>query len=284
MAQPLFPTRSRNLISGIIGVVSPGVATLNLDVNKRYHRMSFYTMAGSTPALVNPTTVITSIQFSVGGVVVRDITPAQILAIAAANGYTPSTGELPIFFSEPWRRFTQHETVTSWDMFGQSTFQIRMIIASGLTNPSVTGNYEFDYFRNATPSTTAGQPDTPFLSPIKQHSLSFPVPSGVYDITNIPTDYPIHRIWLNGGGAGTISYVQVIADGNTVHEGSNVSNNRFLQQYGFDSTQFDYGLVFDPTNHLREALAVANTLIVRVTSTGAQTVTAVVENRPGRYT
>jgi len=54
-------------------------------------------------------------------------------------------------------------------------------------------------------------------------------------------------------------------------------------QYGFDATQFDYSLIFDMTNHLREALVVKNSMIVRVTSSSAGNVTAIVESRTDGY-
>lgn len=101
--------RQKNTLTGIEGVIAGGVATANAPVGRRIHALKiFYTESGS------PADVLAGIEYVrciVNGVHIIDLTPEQILAIPKLNGITPVTGELPLYFSEPWRASGDRQAV-----------------------------------------------------------------------------------------------------------------------------------------------------------------------------
>lgn len=289
-------------IAGINGVVAGGVATLNLPVNARYHRIVLNVTDGGAAAAVG--TVITGIKLLVGGVSVRDITPAQMINIAQANGYKPFLGELPIFFTEPYPRAVDLEPADtlSWDMFNQSSFQIQMTIAGG-TVPAITGFYEFDYFPNQL------KDGKPFNQAVSMHSFTQQVVVGANDITTLPTAYPIRRLWIKTTTASAVSRLEIIQDGNRIIDLTAAQLRQALNQYGFrlrhehdapyqnatgpanlalDAdfgaiTYFDAAFISDIDYRTWKYLKAENQLIVRTTNTVAEAQTIIMETIPGFY-
>jgi hypothetical protein len=262
------------------------------------------TVAG-TASPVSPATFFSSIQQIVNGVIIRDITPDNILKIVQAQGYYPSLGELPLLYTTPGRNFVQRNDVTSWDLFGQSTYSIKMNISATVSLPSLVGIQEFDYQRNVKPSAD-GKSEVPFLEPVSQHQFTWPIVSGRNDITTLPYDFPITRMWLQGSTPGNISQVEVYQDGNKVFEATDAQIEQIYQEYGFTfgrpdwfnttyagsnavkaaynpPAYFDNAFVADPDGRWSKRLSVANNLILRVYSGVAQTLTIVQEAMPGQY-
>jgi len=195
-------------------------------------------------------------------------------------GTCRAIGQLPIYFSEPWRRFTNHETATSWDLFGQSTYQITASITSNITSPGLVGTYEFDSFPNQYRAVN-GKAGERFLKPVKQHSFTFSVPAGMYPITTLPINYAIQRIYLYG--AANPYQIEILQDGNKVLEGTSEQVNQTLRDYGYRTDVFDVAAVFDIDQKLHGALKVANALQVKVWNTNAGALTVVMENTPPAY-
>jgi len=208
----------------------------------------------NTPAVgpVSPASFFTSLRLLVNGVVIRDILPAQILAIQAASGYVPQNGSLPILFTEPLRNVLRDNELTSWDLAGQSTFQIQMGIAAGLTAPQLSGVMEYDFNRNARPvkntaqlasaiaagllpagTSLASNPRVPFLQPVAQHSFGVPISAGRFDITTMPWNNPQTRLWLSGSVPGNIYQVEVMCDGNMIYQANAQQMYETLAEYGF---------------------------------------------------
>jgi hypothetical protein len=317
--------RSINLIPGINGVTAGGNASVNMAVNRRYHRNIFRTLAvnytapvitlvgagtynatltptlangaiasvaitnagsamtagvytsagggvkitdatgvgaqlsvtvaagnsitatpivisGGTPGPANPATVLTTLRQLVNGVTIRDITPANILAIAAACGYAPQYGELPLWYTDPKRNFLRDNELTSWDMTGQGTFEIQMGIASTATNPSISGIMEFDGRQNVRTVKSSAEAQSlgvaigtqiPILQPVSQHQQGFALAAGQNDINNISHNYPISRMWILGSTPGNIYRLEVYQDGNKVLEGYTEDINEAYAEYGF---------------------------------------------------
>lgn len=209
-----------------------------------------YTTTTNGP--ISPSTFITSLRLLVNGVVIRDITPAQILQIQAASGYIPQMGCLPIWFTEPLRNMLRDNELTSWDLAGQSTFQLQIGVASGLTSPTLTGSMEFDFNRNARPvknatqlasaiaagllpagTTLASSPRVPFLQPVAQHAFGVPISAGRYDITTLPWNNPQTRLWLSGSIPGNIYQVEVMCDGTMIYQATASQMYELAAQYGF---------------------------------------------------
>lgn len=263
---------------------------------------------GGTASAANPANVIDQVKILVNGVNMRDISPDSILRIACASGYLPRRGELPIFFTPPWRNVNPQNEVTSWDLFGQSTFQIQIAVKSTASLPSIIGIQEFDYQRNLRAD---GKGEfVPFLQPTAQHSFTWPIVGGRNDINTLPFGYPISRMWLLGSSAGNITQVEVYQDNNKILEATKEQIDQAYGEYGFTFgapnyvTQniaaatangaalrsayltpifFDSAFVSDPDQRWWKAVKVANSLVLRVYSNTAQSLTIVQETMPGSF-
>jgi hypothetical protein len=259
---------------------------------------AFTVTTSGTPSPINPATMLTSIRLLVNGVNMRDITPGNVIAISQANGYLPLLGNLPIFFTAPWRTSNVHNEISSWDMNGQSTFQVQIGISGTVTSPGVTGVYIFDYNRNAVP--VAGNPNQlqAFLQPVSQHQFSFPLVAGRNDLNQLPFSYPIARLWFNTVTAGNITQVEIYQDGNKIFEATtsqmleqysewgfclNTSGNTTIPNGNTLGAPFAAAYISDPDQRPEKALSVQNSFIVRITVTAADTLTIVQEMLPGAY-
>lgn len=263
------------------------------------------TVAG-TPSAVNPATMITSFKLLVNGINMRDINPAYTTMIAQANGFNSKLGELSIYFTEPWRNIVSQNEVASWDMFGQSTFQAQITIASNVTNPGLTGIQKFDYSRNVRPVQQGNQTVAmPFLQPVSQHQFSWPIVSGRNDINQLPFSYPISRVWLQGSVASQITQVEVYQDSNKILETTTQQLQQAYEDFGFQFgqgnylnqnstttavrgvynpiTYFDAAFISDPDQRIYKALSCQNSYILRVYSSQAMTLNIVQEMLPGAY-
>lgn len=255
-------------------------ATFTYVVNGANTVTSVSLTSGGAVSTVPPELFFTSTKHLVNGAVMRDISAALTLKVALVNGYVPADGEFPVFFTEPWRKIVDHDQATAWDLIGQSTYQIIFGIRSGITSPILGGTYEFDYLRNARRD-AKGNPIL-FLRPIKQHEFTYNVPSGVFNVTSLPVDYPIQRLFMSETGVGSITQIELYQDGNKVIEGTYLQQNQMLKQYGFTPTAFDYPVIFDPDQRLGKALKVTN-LILRVYSAAPAVLSCLVEIQSDNY-
>jgi hypothetical protein len=277
-----------NYISGIQGVGPGNVATLNLTPGRRYHALKcFVSGTFNSATSFDPAELIASVRLIANGVVIRDLLPADVINIAKLNNITPSTanGELPFFFSEPWRATIQGEEATSWDLIGggvqtltlEVTFNSVSVTGSfAITNLACAVEAAFDYGRNF------GTDGKPLLNIIKQLRTTRAVPSGQSDIIDLPAQLPIQRIHLRTS-TGAISAIEVYNNSVKVLEGLLAQINTFYKDYKITGTFFGLSTVFDYSQQLTDALFVANNnLDVRITCASANTLTAIVEQRaPG---
>ena len=231
---------------------------------------------GGVASSIPPELFFTSQKHMVNGIVMRDINPSDTVKIAMANGYKfLDVGEYPVFFTEPWRKIVNHDQATSWDLQGQSTYQILFGIATGITSPTLTGVYEFDFLRNTSRDEKGQQ--VPFLRPIKQHMFSQQVPGGVTNVTTIPIDNPIQRLWFVETGPGSITQLELYQDGNKVWEGTVPQLNQVMNQYGFNTTIYDAAYLTDMDQRLGKALLCLNSLTLRVYSAAATALNIIAE-------
>jgi len=266
--------RRINYINGISGVAPGGVATLNMPRERRYHGLKIFasvteTVAGNSTASSDPADVIENVKLIVNGIAIRDLTPAQIVKLAQANfGGIAVTDHIPVFFSDPTRATIIGEEATAWDMFGQSTFVMEVKLKGGTTNPQVTVQASYDFGRNRNKG-------APFLNIVKQHALTYNAPAGEFDIVNLPIDLPIQRMHIEPSG-GTISLVEVEADGETVHEATKSENDALHLDYGIDSP-FGYSVIFDHEQQLTSPLKVQRSLNLKPTFSASNNATIVLE-------
>lgn len=248
---------------------------------------------------VLPSFFFQSMIHKVNGVTIRDIDPAYVLAINAANGVPCQNGEFTVYFSEPWRKFLRNNAITAWDLAGQGTYQITALINQQIPSPVITGYYTFDYQRNAV---MQGGRATPYLRIISQHQYSFAVGSGrtVLSGNQIPIAYPILRLWFAGATPGAITGVDILQDGNMVYQMTRDQSALLQANYGFamiappgannvtvpvgnTPTVFDMAAIFDLDQRPENALSVAKDLKVYVYSTTQQNINVVCEALTDAY-
>jgi hypothetical protein len=267
------------------------------------------TSVGS-PTPSSPRNVLNSVRQLVNGVNMRDITPLNTIKIAQANGLQIRRGTLPLFYSTPWRDHLARNDTTAWDLFGQSTFQIQFGITA-VTNPGIVGSSEFDGFQN-TRDNGNGQ-TVRFLEPTSQHEFTWPIVAGRNDITTIPYNFPVSRLWLQGSVPGNIFQVEVYQDRNKVLEGTTAQILSMYEDYGFQfglanfqnnlranffnngltaaallsqyeaPAYYDAAYISDPDGRWSKRLVVGSSLLLRVYSNVAQSLTIVGEFMPGAY-
>lgn len=226
-----------------VATVSGGaIATVNL------------TGAGASkgsPCPLDPRIMLTSVKQLVNGQVIRDDSPASIIGEMIFNGYIPQTGSLPLIYTEPWRNFLRDHAMNSWDLTGQNTFQIQVVINANVASPSITGVVEFDKFRNARTCTAqnqaylgnnpaTGQPwainsKVPFLDPIGRHQNTYSIPSGKSDITTLNFSYPITALYCVGATPGNLYGLDIIADGALVLQVTAADMYELYAQYGMQA-------------------------------------------------
>lgn len=260
-----------NYVPGIQGVSAGGIATVNAPVNRRYHSLRILTTNGAG-VLTDATTIVSLVELVVNGVVMRSGAPKTFIDLAKTYKYTPATGEIPVFFTEPWRNESPSAAeATSWDLFGQSTFVVRLTFLSpggGVGIQSILS--DFDGKRNVRRD-SAGKM-VPFLAIVKQTDITVVAGSGQNDITTIPTSYPLQRIYTDIS-ANAISRVEFYGDNNVkILESTKGENALLLGGNDISASFFEFPLIFDYDNRLSSNLTTA-TLDMRVFTTGAATVT-----------
>lgn len=259
-------------IPGFQGVANSGNGILKLPPALRYHTLAvFVTIAG---ILANPVTVASNFKLKVGGLTIRDMSPDQAIRLARLYKITPSVGQIPIFFSEPWMADPRTREMFSWDMNGQQPLTLEMTFLNpgggvvGIQNVVA----EVDTIRNAAPDRATGKL-APFLKIIKAKNETF-VFGGAQRLGNTTLDksLPIRRL-LQDASAFALTDVEVIADSFSAwNQITTVQLNALYNQYGIDGTQFSLPLVFDYDGLARSKLTAA-ALEVKNTSTGALTIT-----------
>jgi hypothetical protein len=256
-----------------------------------------------TPSATDPSVLFNTFYQRVNGVIVRDVSPDSILRILTANNRVTRRGELPLLYTEEFFNVNYLNELLSWDMAGQSTFELNGQINALRTTPGLIGVQEFDTQRNARP--TAGGL-VPFLQIVAMHEQTFNITAGLNLINTIRFDYPIRRMWLKGSSPLNITQLEVDQDGNKVFEATYEQMLEMYAPYGFQFGQpnflnenfatdvalqaaynqpkyFDFAFISDPDERIEKVLTAENSLILRVQSAAAQQLTVVVESLPGAY-
>jgi len=272
--------RNVNYINGVSGVGTGNVALADIPTGVRYHALKVFLAATvAAAANTNPIDILAtgqSVQLICDGVTIRSLSPTQILKIAALNGITAAAGELPLYFSEPWRASVTGEESTSWPMYYNRKLTLQMTFAAGASAITCAVMASYDYAKNV-----ADGKD--FMAIVKQLQYQDTVPAGNFDFLLVPKQFPIQRVHLSVS-AGTVVSVEVYRNSEKIREGTTAQNSAFLKDYDIDASQFSYPVVFDFEQQISSPLIVSpnDTLNFRVNSTNANTLTALAEIRaPG---
>lgn len=258
--------------------------------------------SGGAPSPINPASFYTGVKELVNGVNMRDISADFRLRIALANGINTELGLLPLYYTEPFGNVLQRNERLSWDLFGQSTYQIQLGISPNVVSPGVIGTQEFDYQRNEIAQNGV---NVPILNPVAQHTFTYPASGGINNITTLPYSYPIRRIWVVGSSPGNITQLEVFQDGNKIFEAYEQQALNIYQDYGFQFGQptyanqnqsataiksyfnptnyFDCAFISDPDQRFWKALICQKSFIFRIYSAVPQTLYFVMEYMPRSY-
>lgn len=252
-----------------------------------------------TASPINPATLISLTKHIVNGVSMRDISPQYTMMIAQANNINPALGDLPFIFSEEWRNFIASNDANSWDLAGQSTYEIDITINAGFQQVGITGIVEWDFRRNL-----LSDGATPFLEPVAQHLYSYNIPAGMTPITTLPKAYPIVRNWFIGSTPGNLTQIEVLQDGQKILESYAAPLKSRYQRNGFQFgmanylnqnqtsakplglnpiNYWDLAAIYDNDQRYSKALKCKNTYEVRIWSAIAQTLYVLQETLPGAY-
>ena len=266
-----MPQRLLQTVPGFQGVANNATGTLNLPPNQRYHGLTlFLTVAGVAAAV---STIASNFKLKVGGTTIRDMSPQQAIDLAESYRLTPSVGELPIFFSEPWFDDPAVGEMFSWDMVGQGDFTLEMSFLNPGGPVGVAAVVaEVDTIRNVVFDRKLGK-KVPFLRILKMKNQTANFGgAGVASVTTIDRSLPIRRLFLTTS-AGTITTVEVVGDSISLwNQITPAQLNDILDHKGIDGSQFSASLIFDYDLLGRSKLEVGN-LELRVNPSASNTLT-----------
>jgi hypothetical protein len=255
-----------------------------------------------TPTAISAGALFGTVQLLVNGSPCGDISAQQELNRALFNGgLTITTGQFPIYFTEPWRNFTRWPAITSWDMAGQSTFAIKIAINPGYQQVNVSGTYEYDFVRNTTQgeidqqtyqaALAAGKAPAPVLHIIARHVFTPTLNAGVNILTGqqIPFNWPILRMHCLGSTKGDLTQSILVTDNLTAESGfighglDQLTEVLIERIQGFDTSIFDYSYVADKGQRISDCLKIASSLKWSLYSTISQGLTIIQERLQSRY-
>lgn len=257
-------SRINDQIAGINGVVAGGVATVNLDVGRRYHGLSFYYKGNAAQATIEAD--ILYIYLYVNTVLIREIIPSELFNENAANGRAFNLGEIPIFFSEPWRASVMSEEATAWDMFGQLSFTAKLAIAGAAVAPAVTGVSQYDYLRNV------DQSGAPALNIVKWVRNSFNLSLGQQILTQFEKGKLYQRQTFTTTAGNELSAFLVTLNGQVQRNVTRTEIANVVDAYQITQQAATSLLYWDYSQQITDALEVGPTAAwqIQVTSPAAQ--------------
>lgn len=265
-----------NYIPGIAGVGNGALATVNAQVNRRYHSLRILT-TNAAGTLTDPTLIVSQVELVVNGVTIRQGAPATFINIAKTYRYTPGTGEIPIFFTEFWRNESPRAAeVTSWDMYNQSSFVIRLTFltpgSGGVGIQSILADYDLQRNQRRVNKSKTDVPEwvtENYLAIVKQTDTSQNANSGTNDMTTIPTAWPILRIFIDVSTSSITSYQLFIDNNVKQNEGTKTENQYILNANDITATFFELPLIFDYDDKVLDSNLRTQTIDLRYVTAAA---------------
>lgn len=261
-------------VNGFQGVANSGSGVLNLGTGYRLHQVDvFATVAG---ALADATTIFSRLRVKLGTTTLRDVTPTQAINYSKLFGITPVTGQVPLYMARPWYRLPWQASATSWDLAGQAS---NLSLEADFLNPGggAVGIQDTiitrDNGRNVKPApfTASGKPES-FLRVVKMKSETASASGATtVSVTTLDRSFPIKALLMDVS-ANAISTVEILADGVQVFKATKAENDAILTSHGLAGSNFGFAYVAD-ANHDDGALTADRSLEVRITTSGAATIT-----------
>ena len=135
MAERIIGPSFRNVAAG-------STAVLELPKNYTYHRVSLVYAEDGDLADAATMANIERIRLKINGVIMWEVTAAEMLAINQFKGHTLVDGYLNLFMSNPKAATRQAKDQMALSLANVNTAQIEVDIAAGVTNPTLVPHFE----------------------------------------------------------------------------------------------------------------------------------------------
>lgn len=239
------------------GVAAGQRATLDLPRDKSlvYHHVYLIYDTGTTggPTRANMESEINQIRVMINGKPQWTFSAAELFSILENENRSIPDGFIPLLFSDPRQRTPQAEDSLALGTGGINTFQIQVDIDGGATNPSLTARVEGLRIANGP------RPTSPML---RYDKRTIPVSStGTITFTDLPESESYTRLYLFEASNGDINSVKVEVGGDEIYNLDRaVAENQIDMVYDFTPVSALFPVLFDRTNRISDALAVANSV------------------------
>lgn len=238
MASPrMEPTRSFN------AVAAGQTATLDLPVTGIYHGLKIgygtSTAGGATQA--NMEAEVDEVRLLINGVVQRRFDARQLFDINAYKGKGVTTGILPIYFEEPWRKTAQGGDSLAWGMADVSTFTVEVDVNSGATSPTLTAQ-------------AIKRPGNLPMGPIvKWRQFVVPVTAtGIVNVSTFPKQDAYYTLHCD---SANIADVDIKVDQVSILDGTRAMLEDLSDDYGYAFQTGWFHVDFSATRRVSDALS-----------------------------
>jgi hypothetical protein len=219
----------QNAINNIPSVASGGSASFNLPVGIRYHGFNLF-LSSSGARVPVTTTNFQRLRVIVDTVTLIDWDWPSIQYYALRRGISLSTGQIPIYFTDPMLVGLRNAYAGSIDTKqGITNVQVYILLGT-ITAPTVVGELIFDNFPNVS---NAGGKQTAFNTPIMKTAQieNIPLITG-YQITDINNAYPLDTLTFYNGADVNIYYLRASLNNTVIFEGIPADLAREFLAYG----------------------------------------------------
>jgi len=268
-------TRIYEPLSGLSGVASAGTPAISIPTNRRHmmNKVFCSAMLGAV-ATKNPVDIIEKVIHQIGTKTIREEYVEDIVAWAKHNKLPSGVADaLALYYAEPPRASVNDEVISAWDTFGlNKDFQLKFKLKAGLTTPALEIVNVYDSNQMIDPVSKSR-----VLQIVKRNRSSYNLGT-VGDIVVREVGLPITAIYLKAAAGNTIDHVKVtVDDTQVVHDLSLDQNNSFLADYGYDPTAFSYVVRFDTERQIMRRMENIRSMVLKVTSSAAQSVDMILE-------
>lgn len=232
------------------GVAVGGTAVFDITPQDIYHGLllTYNTTTGGGPTAANMDAELTQFRLNVNGVTQRRFTHAEVRKINAIKGIAFVDGEIPIFFSEPWRRTIDGEDALAWptdDLGIGGSIQLEIDIDAGATAPiSLRGIAEKDYGK------------APMGPIVKLRRFNIPVAAiGEHQWSELPYSDSVYALHCFSTDINSIRFETASVVRRDV---TKAEADRLLTNNGFVPDANIFTLMFDHTGRHRDALSLVD--------------------------
>lgn len=226
-------------------VVAGSKATLDLPVDRRYHSLKIgYKRSGAAATRAQMESSISLIRLLLDGVVQWELSAKQLFATHDIHGYPVTSGVLPLFFSEPWRRSPAGEDNLAWAVQGEvRTFQVEIDIAGTAVSPALECYSEFDNVQAP-------------LAPIRKFTRQqVPVAAtGLHTLDQIPGIGNLHALHCFEAAANDVKSIRAELEQQIVFEAPRYIADELNKAHGGAPVAGVFSLRFDRTERVSDML------------------------------